>query len=284
MQYPCIKSYCIKKGKSEMKLVNWNIASLKSMLFGTTTRALQTREISQKIIKDNPDIIGLQEVKIRPDGPDAKENKKLTELFPNYNIVYRASQSPAKTSYAGTMILHKRDLNPIRIIKSNIDSGDLDSEGRLLILEFKKHYFVNAYIPHYEYHKYRQHAHWMKELTEYIDKLNQKKVVLLAGDLSILLGKKTVKSTVSKKAVLELKRQYDSLLDLGLRDAYIVKPNGQNDATWWAPNIEKKVENGIRTDFWLVSDSVSNKIISSGPIDTGKRRDHAPMKLDIDIN
>lgn len=267
-----------------MRLINWNIASLKAMLFGTTTRAQQTRKVLQEILKSNPDIIGLQEVKLRPDGPDEKEKQKLAEFFPDYQIVYRASQPPAKTSYAGTMFLYKNKLNPLRIIKPNIDDGDLDKEGRLLVLEFENYYIVNAYIPHYEFHQYKLHAHWMEELTEYLQKLKQDKTILLAGDLSILLSKNTVKVNVSNKVLTEFKKQYDSLLTLGLSDAYLAKPNGENDATWWAPNIPKKIEKGIRTDFWLVSDNLVNQISSSGPIDTGKRRDHAPMELEIDLH
>jgi exodeoxyribonuclease-3 len=236
----------------------------------------------QKIIAIQPEIIGFQEVKIPPAGPSNKELAQLSSLLPGCQIKWRAAQKPAKTSYAGTMVLYHNGLHP-QIIRPTIDKHWLDNEGRRLVLEFDNYFVVNAYIPHYEYHLAKQHVYWMKELMAYLKKINQQKPLMVAGDLAILLPATTTKSTVAKKTIVSFNQQYQALLDIGLADAYQVAPNGNPAATWWAPNIAKQADRGVQTDFWLVSKSLKAKIKQSGPLDTGERRDHAPIELGIAI-
>lgn len=267
-----------------VRLINWNIASLKSALNGKTKRAVQSKQVLQNISATKPDILGLQEVKIKPTGPTDKELQQLGQLFSHYQVKWRAAQKPAKTSYAGTMMLYRDDLHP-QILKPNImgDKLDLDNEGRIIVLDFSQYYVINAYIPHYEYHRLDLHQEWMDKLTKYLSKMNRKKPVMVAGDLSILLPVINKMSSVNKKIRCILNQQYRDLLGAGFVDAYSVAPNGQPAATWWAPNIPKQSDRGIQTDFWLVSDRFKDRITESGPLDTGERRDHAPIELKIDL-
>lgn len=272
----------IEKG-DHLKLITWNIASLKALLSGKSKRAIQSQAVLQKIIKMGPDILGFQEVKLPPEGPSAKEQQRLKQLFPDYQIVWRASQKPARTSYAGTMMLYRNQLHP-RVLRPNIDShGGLDNEGRLLVLEFAGYNVINAYIPHYEYHQLRLHQRWLKELMAYLQELGRRQPVMVAGDLGILLPKTTHKSSMSKKTIATFTKQYQDFQKDNFVDAYEAAPNGNSPATWWAPNIAKQPDRGIQTDFWFVSSQFRDRIIRSGPLDTGARRDHAPIELEIDL-
>lgn len=263
-----------------MKLVNWNIGSLRSLLFGQSTRAKQSQRIIQKITESHYDLIGFQEVKIGTLGPDEKEIRELEKLFPGYGIDWRASQKPSKTSYAGTMFLTSPNINTIKVFYPTI-MPNLDSEGRLLGLDFDDYIVINAYVPHYEYHSMEQHEQWMEKLTNYLGELNSQKPVIVGGDLAILPTKTTGQTTLSQRKFSLFREQYQRLLENGFVDAYSIAPNGEQDATWWAPNIPKQVDRGIRTDFWLVSEKLRDSITKSGPLDTGKRRDHAPIMLQL---
>ena len=55
--------------------------------------------------------------------------------------------------------------------------------------------------------------------------------------------------------------------------------------TWWAQRVKtSKINNsGWRIDYFLVSDRIKYKVSRSDMIDSGKRQDHTPIVLEIDI-
>ena len=45
-----------------------------------------------------------------------------------------------------------------------------------------------------------------------------------------------------------------------------------------------KINNsGWRIDYFLVSDRIKDKVVSSGMLDSGERQDHTPLSLEIEI-
>ncbi len=55
-----------------MILISWNIDSLNAALTGTSARAEETQQVLTKIHDANPDIIAIQETKLRATGPTKK--------------------------------------------------------------------------------------------------------------------------------------------------------------------------------------------------------------------
>lgn len=263
-----------------MKLVNWNIGSLKSFLSGKSIRAQQTRVIMKKIQKANFDWIGLQEVKIYSTGPTNHEIQALMSWFPGYKIIWNAAHQPSKTNYAGTMILYRSTLDSSKVIYPSI-MPELDSEGRTIGLDLGNLVILNSYIPHYEYHNLRQHQAYINHFINFLNRVNKQKAIILAGDLTTVLANTTGQTTLSNKKLATFNDQYKELLKCELVDAYRIAPNGPSNSTWWAPNIPKVASRGMCTDFWLVSRQLEKQISASGPLDTGKRRDHAPIMLKL---
>lgn len=66
-----------------MILISWNIDSLNAALTGTSARAEETRQVLDKIHDANPDIIAIQETKLRATGPTKKHQTVLAESFLN---------------------------------------------------------------------------------------------------------------------------------------------------------------------------------------------------------
>ncbi len=75
-----------------MILISWNIDSLNAALTGTSARAEETRQVLDKIHDANPDVIAIQETKLRATGPTKKHQKVLAEKFPEYDYVWRSSE------------------------------------------------------------------------------------------------------------------------------------------------------------------------------------------------
>ena len=130
-----------------MKLISWNIDSLYAALTSDSARAKQSREVLATIIDEDPDIIAIQETKLSATGPTKKHQTILAEQFPDYEIAWRSSQEPARKGYAGTMFLYKNNLNPT-ISYPEIDAPEpMDSEGRIITLEFDNFYVTQVYTP-----------------------------------------------------------------------------------------------------------------------------------------
>ena len=124
-----------------MKLISWNIDSLNAALTSQSARALETRNVLQKIHDEKPDIFAIQETKLRESGPTKKHQEILAEMFPEYNYVWRSSEEPARKGYAGTMYLYLKTLKP-EVSYPKIGAPEpMDLEGRIITLEFPE-FFV----------------------------------------------------------------------------------------------------------------------------------------------
>lgn len=55
--------------------------------------------------------------------------------------------------------------------------------------------------------------------------------------------------------------------------------------TWWAQRVKtSKINNsGWRIDYWLVSNRIADKVLTSTMIDSGSRQDHTPIMMEIDL-
>ena len=91
-----------------MKFISWNIDSLNAALTSDSARAVMSRLVLDTIVKEDADIIAIQETKLPHGGPSKKHKEKLAEYFPDYDYVWLSSQEGARKSYAGTMTLYKK--------------------------------------------------------------------------------------------------------------------------------------------------------------------------------
>ena len=55
-----------------MLFISWNIDSLNAALTGDSDRAHETRSVLNKIKEANPDVVAIQETKLRANGPTKK--------------------------------------------------------------------------------------------------------------------------------------------------------------------------------------------------------------------
>lgn len=90
-----------------MIFISWNIDSLNAAITGTSERALLSQKVLETIIEYNPEVIALQETKLPATGPSKKHLEILSDMFPDYEIVWNSSVEPARKGYAGTMFYIK---------------------------------------------------------------------------------------------------------------------------------------------------------------------------------
>ncbi|NLP30566.1 MAG: exodeoxyribonuclease III [Clostridiales bacterium] len=275
-----------------MKLISWNIDSLNSALTGVSARALLSLKVINTIAEINPEVIALQETKLPSDGPTKKHLEILNDMFADYEIVWNSSVEPARKGYAGTMFLYKNSLKP-RVSYPKIDApGTMDSEGRIITLEFDDFYLTQVYTPNAGdgLNRLEERQIWDIKYADYLEKLDKDKYVIAAGDFNVAHKEIDLahpdRNHNTAGFTDEEREGFTNLLNRGFTDTFrYIHGDITGVYSWWAQRARtSKINNsGWRIDYWLVSDRIADRVIKSEMIDSGPRQDHTPILLEIDL-
>lgn len=275
-----------------MILISWNIDSLNAALTGTSARAEETRQVLDKIHEADPDIIAIQETKLRATGPTKKHKEILAEKFPEYDYVWRSSVEPARKGYAGTMYLYKKQLHPAATEPQIGAPEPMDSEGRIITLDFGKFFVTQVYTPNSGsgLKRLAERQVWDSKYIEYLQKLDKQKPVLASGDYNCAHTEIDLKHPENNHHSAgftdEERTDFTKLLNSGFTDTFReVHGNVKGVYSWWAQRVRtaKANNSGWRIDYWLVSSRIAKQVVRSEMIDTGKRADHCPILLEINL-
>lgn len=275
-----------------MILISWNIDSINAALTSDSNRAHETREVLHTIKQENPDVIAIQETKLRASGPTKKHQEKLAEMFPEYDYVWRSSEEPARKGYAGTMYLYKKELAPKATYPKIGAPEPMDEEGRIITLEFPEFYITEVYTPNSGNGLKRldDRQVWDEKYADYLHELDQKKPLMASGDFNVAHHEIDLAHPSSNHHSAgftdEERTDFTALLAKGFTDSFRkVHGNVEGQYSWWAQRARtSKINNsGWRIDYWLVSNRLADKLVRSEMVDTGKRRDHCPILLEIDL-
>src|SRR5210317_881719 len=150
-----------------MKIISWNINGI---------RACAQKGLLEFIDQTNEDIYCFQEIKACPDKiPDSILTNK------NYNVIINSAE---KKGYSGTLIMTKEKFIEKKV---NFEFEEDYKEGRVIQLEFEKFYLINVYTPNAKNDLSRldYRVKWDKQFKDYIHHLDQKKPVIVCGDLNV---------------------------------------------------------------------------------------------------
>ncbi|QNQ81114.1 exodeoxyribonuclease III [Lactobacillus sp. PV034] len=275
-----------------MILISWNIDSLNAALTSDSNRAQETRVVLKTIKENDPDVIAIQETKLRATGPTKKHQEKLAEFFPDYDYVWRSSEEPARKGYAGTMFLYKKEYDP-KVTYPRIDAPDtMDDEGRIITMEFPEVFVTQVYTPNSgnELKRLADRQGWDRQYADYLAELDKEKPVIASGDYNVAhteIDLKHPENNHHNAGFTDEERQdFEALLAKGFTDTFRkVHGNVEGVYSWWAQRVRTSKANnsGWRIDYYLVSNRIADAVKRSEMIDTGERKDHAPLLLEIDL-
>ena len=275
-----------------MKLISWNIDSINAALTSDSARAVLSRAVIDTLVAEDADIIAIQETKLSAKGPTKKHLQILNDYFPDYDISWRSSVEPARKGYAGTMFLYKKWLTP-EISFPEIGAPDtMDSEGRIITLEFDNFYVTQVYTPNAGdgLKRLAERQLWDEKYAQYLAELDQKKPVLATGDYNVAHQEIDLANPNSNRRSAgftdEERAGFTNLLAKGFTDTFRhLHGNIPNVYSWWAQRSKtSKINNtGWRIDYWLTSNRIADKVTKSEMIDSGARQDHTPILLEIDL-
>ena len=249
-----------------MKLVSWNVNGI---------RAVLTKGFEDFFKSVNADIFCIQETK-------CQEGQVELE-FDGYESYWNSAE---KKGYSGTAIFTK--IKPISV-KYGIGIEEHDKEGRVITLEFKDFYMVNIYTPNskreLERLDYRQI--WEDEIRKYLLNLNKTKPVIMCGDLNVAHKEIDLKNpktnTHNAGFTIEERNKMTELLNAGFVDTFrYLYPDKIDCYTWWSYMRKAREKNvGWRIDYFIVSESLKDKIEDANIYQDIMGSDHCPIGLEI---
>lgn len=249
-----------------MKLVSWNVNGI---------RACLAKGFEEFFYEIKADIFCIQETKCQPGQVELE--------FDGY---YSYWNSAEKKGYSGTAIFTKK--KPINI-SYGIGIDEHDKEGRVITLEYKDFYLVNVYTPNskreLERLEYRQK--WEDDLRKYLKELDNKKPVIMCGDLNVAHQEIDLKNPKTNRRSAgftdEERNKMTELLNEGFIDTYrYLYPEQKEAYTWWSYMFKSREKNiGWRIDYFIVSEKIKEKIEEATIFSDILGSDHCPVGVII---
>lgn len=259
-----------------MKIIAWNINGIRAIS--------KKNHLVDLINSEDPDIFCLGETKI---------NCNYDEIHLKLNNKYFAYWSPCRVrnGYSGTAIFSKKE--PMSVNYGLvIGDKDYDEEGRVITCEYKKFILVHVYTPNSGQAlarlEYRTKT-WDKMFTKYILKLQEKKEVIICGDLNVAhkeIDLKNPKTNLRTAGfTVEERESFDTILKkTSLLDSFREMHPEIIKYSFWSYRFKSREKNaGWRIDYFLLSKKLLKKVINSNILDNILGSDHAPVILDINI-
>ena len=251
-----------------MKFISWNVNGL---------RACVTKGFSDFFEEAQADFFCLQETKLQ-------EGQIQMDLS-GYHQFWNYAQ---KKGYSGTAIFAKEE--PLQVTYG-VGIEELDTEGRMITLEYEKFYLITCYTPNAQDGLARidHRLKWDAAFREYLRKLDQTKPVIVCGDLNVAHQEIDLKNPSSNRKNAgfsdEERESFGKLLEAGFTDTFRFKnPDATGCYSWWSYRFNARKNNaGWRIDYFLVSDRLAEKITETPIYAEVFGSDHCPVGLELDI-
>jgi exodeoxyribonuclease-3 len=223
------------------------------------------------------DVFCLQETKMQP--------HQLQLDLPGY---YQYWNSADKKGYSGTAIFTKQ--KPISE-SYGLGIDEHDHEGRVITLEFEKYYMVCVYTPNSkrELERLDYRMVWEDDFRAYVTKLNEQKPVVICGDLNVAHTEIDLKNPKTNRRSAgftdEERNKMTELLAAGFTDSFrYLYPDKTGIYSWWSYMRKARENNaGWRIDYFIVSNSLQDKIKQAGIHNEYFGSDHCPVSLQLDL-
>ncbi|XP_058079835.1 DNA-(apurinic or apyrimidinic site) endonuclease, chloroplastic isoform X2 [Magnolia sinica] len=257
-----------------MKLMSWNVNGLRALMKLEGFSALQLAQ------RENFDVLCLQETKLQEkDVEDIKQR-----LIDGYDNSFWTC-SVSKLGYSGTAIISR--IKPLSV-KYGLGIQDHDSEGRLVTVEFDAFYLISGYVPNsgdgLRRLSYRV-KEWDPSLSNYMKDLEKSKPVILTGDLNCAHQEIDIYDPAGNRRsagfTAEERESFEvNFLSRGFVDTFRQQHPGVVGYTYWGYRHGGRVGNkGWRLDYFIVSESLADKVHDSYILPDVNGSDHCPIGL-----
>ena len=251
-----------------MRFISWNVNGL---------RACMSKGFQEFFDRMDADFFCLQETKLQ----EGQIEMNLSDRQQYWNYA-------EKKGYSGTAIFAKQE--PVSV-RYGVGVEQLDTEGRMVTLEYPEFFLVTCYTPNAQRELARldHRLVWDEAFRNYLVALDQQKPVIVCGDLNVAHQEIDLKNPKSNRGSAgfsdEERESFTKLLDAGFTDTFrYLNPDATGAYTWWSYMFKAREKNaGWRIDYFLVSNRLADKIKAAPIYSDILGSDHCPVGLELDI-
>jgi exodeoxyribonuclease-3 len=248
-----------------MKFISWNVNGL---------RACEGKGFSDIFRQLDADFFCLQETKM--------QEGQLDLTFDGYKSYWNYAD---KKGYSGTAIFTRHE--PLQV-SYGLGIDEHDHEGRVITLEMADFFLVTVYTPNSqdELRRLDYRMQWEDAFREYLLALDQRKPVIVCGDMNVAHEEIDLKNPKSNRRNAgftdEEREKFTTLLNSGFTDSFRWLYPEQVTYSWWSYRFQARQKNaGWRIDYFVVSDrlrpSIDNARIHTDILGS----DHCPVELTL---
>ncbi len=250
-----------------MRFISWNVNGLKAVI---------GKGFAETFADFNADFVCLQETKLQPE--------KIPIEFPGYSSFWNYAETKG---YSGTGIF---TLQTPLAVTNGIGVPKFDAEGRAITLEMPAFYLVNIYVPTSQDGLQRLgfRMRWEDAFRSYIHGLTEKKPVIICGDFNVAHNEIDLATPRLCRNCAgfsnEERAKFTELLSCGFTDSWRAQHPDDIQYTWWSNRPGGRELNiGWRLDYFLVSNSLMERVKRTYILEDILGSDHCPIGLDIDF-
>lgn len=250
-----------------LKFISWNVNGL---------RACCDKTFVDTFKQLDADFFCVQETKMQAGQLDLQ--------FDGYHSFWNYAE---KKGYSGTAIFSR--IEPLSVAYG-LGIEVHDHEGRVITLEMDAFYLVTVYTPNSqeELRRLDYRMTWEEDFRVYLKKLEEKKPVIVCGDLNVAHKEIDLKNpkTNRKNAGFtdEERAKFTALLEAGFTDTFrYFYPDREGAYSWWSYRFKAREKNaGWRIDYFLASNALKDRLRGADIHTHILGSDHCPVELTME--
>ena len=270
-----------------MKFISWNVNGLRACVkpkTGNDDPKYDSKGFEAYFKALDADVFCLQETKM--------QEGQLDLQFEGYQSYWNYAE---KKGYSGTAVYTR--IHPLHVTYGiGIDLHD--HEGRVITLEFPEFYFITCYTPNSgetpapptknmpKRLEYRME--WEADFQAYLRKLDEKKPIILCGDLNVAHKEIDVSNPDKHRKNHDAgftdqeREKIDLFLKSGFTDTFRQLYPEQVTYSFWTYRGFCRPKNlGWRLDYFIISNRLTDRLKDSLIHTEIMGSDHCPVELDL---
>ncbi|MCK4537360.1 MAG: exodeoxyribonuclease III [Candidatus Krumholzibacteria bacterium] len=254
-----------------MKIYSWNVNGI---------RAVQKKGFVDWVLKEQPDILCLQETKANVE--------QLGEELLNISGYHASFNSAERKGYSGVATYSRTE--PLKI-DHGFGVERFDSEGRVIVSEYPGFTLLNIYFPNGQKDDERlaYKMDFYDATLDFCESLRKKgKKLVICGDYNTAhreIDLKNPKPNAKRSGFLPVEREWiDRFIAAGYVDTFRSLYPETVKYSWWSYRFSARKNNaGWRIDYHFVSSDLADKVRDAMILNEVTGSDHCPVVLELDV-
>ena len=247
----------------DMKLISWNVNGL---------RAVCGKGFAGIFDEFDADFVCLQETKLQAGQIDLE--------FMGYTSYWNYAD---RKGYSGTAVYTRH--TPLAVTYG-IGVDEFDHEGRVITLEMPDFHLVCVYVPNSQdgLKRLDWRMRWEDEFRAYVCRLASSKPVIICGDMNVAHNEIDLANPATNHFNAgfsdEEREKMTALQAAGFTDTWRFQHPEEVKYSWWSYRMNARSRNvGWRIDYFLASDCLRDRIVSTDILNDVQGSDHCPVQL-----